>query len=300
MSYKLAINTGFAVNRYPLAEEWIDLVANKLEVKYVQFTSDLLNPYLPEKIYFKEAENIQKLISKNDLIKNSTFTGAFTRLNHLGHPDENIQNYWINWFKKFIDFSVLVNAESMGSHLGIMSALENKDPNLRKNRLDKVIKNWHVIGDYAQKKGLKFLSWEPMSIGREFGQTINECEIIQKKLNTNTPIPFKICLDVDHGDSSSKNPRDTNPYEWIKYFSKDICYLHLKQSIKNKLGHWPFIKKYNEEGKINPNKIVNLMNSLSMNNIPLILELSFKEREPYDSLVEEQVRESFEYWKRFI
>ena len=70
MSYKLAINTGFAVNRYPLAEEWIDLVANKLEVKYVQFTSDLLNPYLPEKIYFKEAENIQKLISKNDLIIN--------------------------------------------------------------------------------------------------------------------------------------------------------------------------------------------------------------------------------------
>ena len=45
-----------------------------------------------------------------------------------------------------------------------------------------------------QKKKLKALIWEPMSISREFGDTIKECKKIQKKLNEKSKTNFKIML----------------------------------------------------------------------------------------------------------
>ena len=121
-------------------------------------------------------------------------------------------------------------------------------------------------------------------------ETISECKVIQKVLNKNSPLEFKICYDVDHGDLISKNLDDTNPYKWLNEFSKDICYIHLKQSTKNKSGHWPFIEEYNKIGKIEPKAIIKKLKELSIN-VPLILELSFK-REPNDSLVINHISES--------
>ena len=47
--YKLGLNTGFAVNRYSDSDSWTKLV-NKCGINSVQFTADLLNPSLPQKI----------------------------------------------------------------------------------------------------------------------------------------------------------------------------------------------------------------------------------------------------------
>ena len=299
MKYILSLNTGFAVNRFTDFEDLATTISNKFKINNLQFTADLLNPSLPDKIYFKEAENILKIFKSHNILIDSTFTGAFTRLNHLAHTNTDIQEYWISWFKKFVDFTSIVGAESMGSHLGILSYKENNNLTLKKNRLQTLISNWHKVAEYAEKKGLKFISWEPMSISREFGETIQECKLIQKSLNKNSPLEFKICYDVDHGDLMSKNSDDINPYKWLEEFSSDICYIHLKQSTKNKGGHWPFIDKYNKVGKIKPKEIIRKLEELSIN-VPLILELSFKEREPNDSLVIDHVSESINYWKNFI
>ena len=40
-------------------------------------------------------------MNKYDIKVNSCFTGAFTRLNHLAHPDKDQQKHWINYFKHF-------------------------------------------------------------------------------------------------------------------------------------------------------------------------------------------------------
>ena len=101
-------------------------------------------------------------------------------------------NYWIDWFKRFIDVSVELGAKSIGSHLGILTAKDNSDLKLREERVSQNIECWHIIGAYAKKKNLEFISWEPMSISREQGETISQTEIINHKLNQNAPIPFKI------------------------------------------------------------------------------------------------------------
>ena len=89
-----------------------------------------------------------------------------------------------------------------------------------------------------------------MSISREFGETIEEAINLNEELNKNSPLPFSMCLDVDHGDLESPDPDDTDPYAWIRKCKDGFDMIHLKQSYSNKGGHWPFIAEHNEKGNI--------------------------------------------------
>lgn len=53
MGFRLGINLGFAINRYIEPEVWAKIVSRDLELKYVQFVADLLNPFWPE-TYIKD------------------------------------------------------------------------------------------------------------------------------------------------------------------------------------------------------------------------------------------------------
>ena len=87
--FKLSINTGFAVNRFTEVEELANFCENYLNIKFVQPTSDWLNLNMPKSFSAKHAQKINKIFSKHNLKVNSTFTGAYTRLNHLAHPDKS-------------------------------------------------------------------------------------------------------------------------------------------------------------------------------------------------------------------
>ena len=199
-------------------------------------------------------------------------------MNHLAHPDKLVRQYWIDWFKRFVDISVQLGAKSMGVIFGIFTHKDNLDPIKRKERRLQNIEGWHEIAHYAKKAGLKFLTWEPMSINREQGETILETKKLNEDVNKNSPIPFYICLDVDHGDLSSTNPDDTDPYAWLNEFSSISPIIHLKQSYQNKGGHWPFTKEHNEKEKIKPYKIIDVLIKNNVKDVELCLELSFKER----------------------
>ena len=98
MKYILSVNSGFAVNRYTEINEFMRYSSNYLGLNYVQLTSDILDLYMDDKYLSQKIKKINKNLKKYSLSVNSTFTGAFTRLHHLGHPDKDVQNYWINWF----------------------------------------------------------------------------------------------------------------------------------------------------------------------------------------------------------
>ena len=301
MPVELGLNTGFALNRFTTPEEWIPLVGEVLKIKLVQFTADLLTPSLPDKIVKKQLQRINALSSKHGLKIKHTFTSAFTRVNHLAHPDAELRDYWLNWFKRFVDISAALGAESMGGHLGIFTVKDYHDPEIRRERFGQVIEAWKKIADYAAKKKLlKYLTWEPMSIGREMGETIEEAKRIHRILNMDIALPMKLCLDVDHGNVASQDPADTDPYRWITEFGSEIAILHLKQSHSNKGGHWPFVPEHNENGKISPSKIVRCLKMAGVNDVALILELTFREREPFESRVVDDLKTSVEYWRPFI
>ena len=299
-NFTLGINTGFAVNRYSEPEVWTEIIGNNLGLKKVQFTADMLNPSLPDNIIVDQVKRIKEGCEKYNIKITSTFTGAFTRVNHLAHPDPKLRAFWINWFKTFVDLSLALGAKSMGSHFGIFTERDNLNKSLRSERKRTEYKRLARNRRICKKTRSFLFELGPMSISTEQGETIQETKKLHKDVNQQSPIPFKICLDVDHGDVTSKNPEDTNPYAWLKEFAKEAPIIHLKQSSKNKGGHWPFIREHNLEGNIRPRKVLDTLKSNGVNDSELILELSFREREPTDGNVLSNLRESVNYWRKLI
>jgi D-erythrulose 1-phosphate 3-epimerase len=296
---KLGINTGFALNRFPLPEEWIKIIGEDLGIHYVQLTADLINPSMDKDIIDDYVDRIRRLCLIYNITIDSIMTGAFTRVNHFSHPDIKVRQYWINWFKKFIDIGVKLGATNMSSHFGIISYYDLKNYDRKEKILHQTVDAWKELAKYAKDKGMKYLSWEPMSVPREYGETILETVEI-KKLLEDSALPIKLCLDVDHGDVSSLNPDDTNPYAWLKEFGKDAPLIHIKQSLKDKGGHYPFTENYNSKGKIIPEKVIEALENSGCDESLLLLELSFREREPFESRILGDLKESVQYWRKYI
>ena len=298
MKYNLGINTGFAVNRFCDPEELFKFIKKELNIRNVQLSADLISPFYNKKLLGKQIKKYKTEINRNSIFISSIFTGAFTRFNHLAHSDKEIQKFWINWFKILVNVSSDLDCDTIGSHFGIFSYKDNNNKKLRKIRRKQNIENWHEVAEYAKTKGIKNIMWEPMSISREQGETVYQCKKLQKDVNIASPLPFKLCLDVDHGELTSNDKRDIDPYHWLGVFAKDIKAVHLKQSFKDKGGHWPFIKKYNKKGKIFPDKVVNTLSRNGCYETDLILELSFRERNPTDKNALEDIKNSINFWKK--
>jgi hypothetical protein len=54
MKINLGLHLGFASTRFNDPKIWTDIVRNELDLNYVQFVSDLLEPSLPKKIINEE------------------------------------------------------------------------------------------------------------------------------------------------------------------------------------------------------------------------------------------------------
>lgn len=297
MKINLGVHLGFAITRYPEPKEWAKLIKKELDIQYVQFVSDLLEPSFDKNIIKKQINIIKEQINKYDLEIKHTFTSP--RYNFWSHPNNEISEYWSKWFKKFIDISVELNSIGTGSLLGIYSVNDYK--NNRQKIEKRTIDQWRSFSIYAKNKGLDYLLWEPMSIKREMGETIDEAIRINNLLNDKkNGVPIKFCLDVDHGDLSSKNKNDYDPYSWIKKIGNQSPVIHLKQKTSNVYGHKPFTKINNKDGIIKPNKIIKLLKNTSIKEVNLYLELSFREREPYESQVTEDLQESIAHWKKYL
>lgn len=294
--HRFFINTGFAPNRCPTALEWLSVVETS-GCKNVQITADLIDPRLPDRILDAEIESILDISRAKGINVLSAFTGAFTRVNLFGHPNHQVREYWFNWYKRFIEKAAFLGVKSLGGHLSILSLAEDSDIVVRRKRLDTILRYWGELAVYAESLGLQSLIWEPMSISRELGETVSQVEEIHDRLKNGLGGElFSICLDVDHGDLESTDPADTDPYAYIARLGSQISCIHLKQSTANKGGHWPFVDEYNINGKIEKSEFLRALETSIDGGVDLVLELSFRERNPADKQVERLIRESVSYW----
>ena len=103
------------------------------------------------------------------------------------------------------DIAGAVGAESMGSQFAIFTLQDWNDEKRRNDLINIVIDCWREVAEHAKAAGLKYVFWEPMSVGREFGHTIAECRRFDKQLaEAKLAIPFRMIVDIDHGDTSCK------------------------------------------------------------------------------------------------
>ena len=301
MAFTLSLNTNPLVNRFADPDDLIETIASKIGIRDVQLTHEFINPGWPAATIAKISKRFQSALARTGVRVTSGMTGPYGRLNHFGHPDADVRRYYVDWFKIFADISANLGASSMGTQFAIFTQQDFDDPRRRAVMMKITMDCWSEVAEHAKAAGLSFVFWEPMSVGREFGHTIESCKSLQADIDAQGfALPMKMMVDIDHGDVTSPNPADTDPYAWAENFPLQSPIIHVKQSSMNKGGHWPFTAQYNENGRITPEKLLAAVKRGGGTDNEICLELSFREREPVDHHVVDMIRESVDFWAPFI
>lgn len=301
MILTLSLNTNPLVNRFADPDDLVTTVARDLRLRDLQLTHEFINPSWPAPVIRRLTRQMDAACQRTGVRVTSGMTGPYGRLNHFGHPDREVRRYYIDWFKTFADIIGDLGGHSVGTQFAIFTYQDYDAPKRREELIQIAIDAWAEVAEHAKGAGLKYVFWEPMSIGREFGETIHECLALQSRLTAaNMAVPMWMMADIDHGDVTSANPDDYDPYAWARAVPKVSPIIHIKQSLMDKGGHRPFTAEFNAKGKIQPEPLLAAFAEGGAKNNEICLELSFKEREPNDRQVIPQIAESVAFWAPFI
>lgn len=301
MGFTLSLNANPLVNRFAEPDDLIDAVALRIGIRDLQLTHEFVDPGWPAATVTAMARRLRAATARTGVRITSGMTGPSGRLNHFGHPDADVRRHSIDWFRTFADTLADLGAASMGTQFAILTHRDHDDPARYAERVEVALDCWAELAEHARAAGLAFLFWEPMSVGREFGHTIAACRELQARIDTaGLAIPLEMMVDIDHGDVSSPDPADTDPYAWAESFPRRSPIIHVKQSSMNKGGHWPFTAANNADGRIVPEKLLAAVRRGGGTDNEICLELSFREREPTDSLAVAMIRESVDHWAAHV
>ena len=301
MALTLSLNTNPLVNRFAAPDDLIDCVARDLRIRDLQLTHEFINPSWPAPVIRRLTREMRAALDRTGVRVTSGMTGPYGRLNHFGHPDRDVRRYYVDWFKSFADIIADLGGSSVGTQFAILTYREQDDPARRAEMIDIAIDCWAEVAEHGRKAGLDYVFWEPMSIAREFGETIPECLALQARLSdAGMAIPMWMMADIDHGDVTSDDPADYDPYAWARAVPKVSPIIHIKQSLMDKGGHRPFTAAFNAKGKIQPEPLLSAFAEGGAQDNEICLELSFKEREPNDREVIPQIAESIAFWAPHI
>ena len=301
LDLSLSLNTNPLVNRFADIDDLIDTTAQDLKIRDLQLTHEFINPSWQANVIKRLTGQLDTALNRTGVRVTSGMTGPYGRLNHFGHPDKDVRRYYIEWFKNFADIIADVGGKSVGTQFAIFTYRDYDNTQRRAELIKIAIECWAEVAEHAKKAGLEYLFWEPMSVGREFGETIEASMSLQKQISkSDMSIPMWMMADIDHGDVTSENPDDFDPYAWARAVPKVSPIIHIKQSLMDKGGHRPFVKEFNDKGRIQPEPLLAAFKEGGAQDNEICLELSFKEREPNDRQVVEQIAESVAFWAPFI
>lgn len=301
MALTLSLNTNPLVNRFAQPDDLIDTVARDLRIRDLQLTHEFINPSWPAPVAARLTKTMGAALRRTGVRVTSGMTGPYGRLNHFGHPDPDVRRYYVEWFKTFADITAELGGTSVGTQFAIFTYRDYDDPVRRTALIDTAIECWAQVAEHAKSAGLEFIFWEPMSIGREFGETIAAALALQDRLDAaDMAVPMKMMADIDHGDVTSPDPADYDPYAWARAVPKVSPIIHIKQSLMDKGGHRPFTAAFNAQGRIQPAPLLAALAEGGAVDNEICLELSFKEREPNDREVIGQIAESIAFWAPHI
>lgn len=301
MAFTLSLNTNPLVNRFADPDDLVGTIAHDIGIRDIQLTHEFVSPGWPAATIAKMLRRFRAALARTGVRVTSGMTGPYGRLNHFGHPDPDVRRYYVDWFKTFADISAELGAPSMGTQFAIFTHQDYDDEARRNELLAVALDCWREVSEHARAAGLSYLFWEPMSVGREFGHTIGACRELQARIDgAGLAIPLEMMVDIDHGDVTSPDPSDIDPYAWAAAFPTRSPIIHIKQSSMNKGGHWPFTAAYNEDGRITPERLLAAIRGGGGTDNEICLELSFREREPTDHRVVAMIRESVDFWAPFV
>ena len=296
MSYRLGINMGWAVNKYPEPEVWAHIVREDLGLGYVQMVADLINPFWPKDYLDDQIGRIRTACERYDIVVESLMTSSFTRVNHLFSPDARAREFWLEWFKDLVRIGAALGVRNAGSHFGIMTFATYDDPGKRAAAMDAGVMAWQDLTRTAAELGLSELIFEPMSVPREMANTVEETQQLLDAVNADAAVPLTVCLDIGH----APHPSQRDPYPWIVALAAQSPCVHLQQTVRDASKHAPFTAANNANGLIKREAVMDAVAKSGAVDILFAFEIAHREHWDTDFRIIGDLKESVDYWRPVI
>ena len=294
MRVRLGINTCFAVKRWPRPEDWAPIVRDRLGLRLVQHSFDLVASGSSG----ADAEALARFARDAGLELHSTFTGlAAYSDNLLLGPDRAGRAVALAWYGWAIDWTAALGARATGGHVGAFSVPDWVDLTHRDERWSGLRQALDDLARRAHAAGLEYLMVENLAAARE-PSTI---EMIRDLLTDggNDRVPIRLCLDVGHMCVPGTSGDDRDPYAWLRKLGSAAPVVQLQQSDAASDHHWPFTAERNASGRIDADRVLDALADGGVEATVLILEM-IPPFEQEDGAVLDDLAASVEYWREAL
>jgi sugar phosphate isomerase/epimerase len=298
----LAINTCFAIGRYPEPEEWLRVVTEELGLSHVQFSFDLLDPVIVDwDVVRRKCLRIAELAAASGVTIDTATTGEVPhKSNALLDPDPAVRACYLRWYENLIRASAILGAKGSGVYLGTLSSRDHADARRREYLISALMEELAHLTKIARAEGQEFFMWEPMSIPREIPCTIKETRELLRRANEGSAVPVMLCLDVGHGWIRSPDPRDRDPYAWLAELGHLSPAIHMQQTDGQGSRHWPFTPEFNEKGVIVPEKVIAALEKANAKRSVIVFEYFFSAHASSEEGALDSMKQSVAYWREAL
>lgn len=294
-TYRLGINTCFAVKRWPEPERWARLVRDELELDLVQHSLDLADLDASPAELTGQAAQLQAACASTGLTLHSTFTGlAAYSSNLLLHPDRAARDRARNWYRRVIGFTADAGAGSTGGHVGAFSVADYRDRARRARLWDELGESLAQLAGYAHDRGLSSLLAENLAAAREPSTMAMIASLLTD--GDQAHVPVLLCLDVGHQCVPGTAGADRDPYAWLECLGARAPVVQLQQTDGSADHHSPFTPETNAAGIIDPARVLAALDRSGAAEVALILEI-IPPFEQDDDQVLADLRQSAGYWR---
>lgn len=295
MKLTLGINTCFAVKRWPRPVDWAPIVANRLRLRLVEHSFDLVDLTTGAD---GEARALADAASSRGLTINSTFTGlAAYSSNMLLGAEPSTRGAATAWFRRAIAFSASLGATATGGHVGAFSVPDWRSDAHRQERWGNLRSGLLELAEDAHNQSLKALMVENLAAAREPSTMAMIRELLTD--GDSTHVPVRLALDLGHMCVTGTSGEDRDPYAWLRRLGGSAFEVQLQQSDESGDHHWPFTPEFNRAGRIEADRVIDALGESGVQEIALILEV-IPPFEQDDDAVLDDLTASVAYWSEAL
>jgi len=292
MRLHLGINNCFAVKRWPRPDDWAPVVRDRLGLRLVQHSLDLVNAGAPR------AGEVRSVAAAHDIEIHSTFTGlaAYSSCLLLS-PDAADRQAHLAWYRSVIGFTRQVGGRAAGGHIGAFSVPDWRDPDRRNALWTDLQDSLAVLAQDGREANLEYLMVENLAAARE----PSTMDMIRELLTDGDDwhVPIRLCLDVGHMCVPGTSGADRDPYAWLRELGPVAPVIQLQQSDAEGDHHWPFTDRYNTLGRIEADRVIDALGEGGVEESALLLEVIPPFEQADDDVLDDLAR-SVDYWREAL
>jgi sugar phosphate isomerase/epimerase len=272
------------------------MIRNDLETRYIQFTWDLLNPWWPSRQRDEIAREWSQAFKKEGLILTGTSGGlASYTYPQLMAPTTEQRKISLDFFKRAIDLSAVMESSSIGTPLGGMTHNDAYDKKKREEIYSVVLDLVRELAAYAKKTGLEKIVVEPTPLFTEFPNDPKNSLKLMQDLNGTTDVPVRLLVDWGHAILEPFLKEQADMENWLSKCQPYIDCFHLQQTDGLLDRHWSFT----HNGKLNIDSIRYVIEKYNLNDLIQYVEVIYPFEET-DENVYDDIRKTMCMLQNFL